>query len=59
MEKKYKNFLNIGTIFGILAFFSGLYLLYDGDTFIGISGSITGLFVAYLSTYGAENKNPE
>ena len=59
MEKKYKNFLNIGTIVGILAFFSGLYLLYEGNKLIGISGSITGLFVAYISSFGAENKNRE
>ena len=59
MDEKYKNYINIGTIIGILAFFSGLYMLYDGNTLIGISGSITGLFVAYISSIGAEKGNPK
>jgi len=56
MENKYNKFLNLGTIVGVLAFFSGIWLLYDGQTFIGISGSITGLFVAYISSFGVEKK---
>lgn len=58
MEKENKNYLNIGTVFGVLAFFSGLYLLYNGETVMGISGGITGLFVAYISSVGAEKKTP-
>lgn len=57
MKKDSKSIFNLGTIVGILALLSGIYLLYSGDTLIGISGSITGIFVAYLSYGGAENKN--
>ncbi len=32
MEKENKNYLNLGAVVGVLAFFSGLYLLYEGDT---------------------------
>ncbi len=59
MDEKYKNYLNVGTIFGILAFFSGLYMLYDGNTLIGISGSLTGLLVAYTSSIGATKDSPK
>ena len=36
--------------FGILATLSGIYLMFNSDLFFGISGTITGLFVTYMST---------
>ena len=39
-----KFFLGIG----ILTVLSGLYLIFEGEYFLGASGSITGLFLIYL-----------
>lgn len=57
MEKKKNSIFSLGTITGTLAVLSGIYLIYSGDTLIGISGGITGAFLIYLSYNGFENKN--
>ena len=41
--------------FAILAVISGIYLIVQKDYLIGISGSITGLFLIYLQTQKTGN----
>lgn len=44
-----KNSNNLFVAFGIIGIISGVYLLISGDTFIGIFGTITCVFVTLMS----------
>ena len=46
--------------FGILTVISGIYLIFQKDYLIGISGSITGFFLIYLQNMKkTKDKNSE
>ena len=49
MEKKKKREFNLGLIVGIAGVVAGIYLLFAGDTLIGIFGTIASAFLAYQS----------
>jgi len=46
--------------FAVLTVISGIYLIFQKDYVIGVSGSITGLFLIYLQKMNAtKEKNNE
>ena len=55
MTKKMKNTGNLGLILGIVGFIAGIWLMFEGNSIIGIFGLIASAAIAYKGYQDAKD----